>query len=251
MNRLPKKYFKSITDYVMTYYTADGVTKYAPSLNSLLTRFQSLEWFPNVDVRFGFNERKGIDVHIYCRKPVSFFNSLRDIRFTGLALYFHNGELITNLRQAFANFGGYKIHIDRFYGISGPYMIYDSNGKNPMTIESFEVEDSSSSMKGNLNYMFHGTKRLKEIPAIDLSGATVLKYFCNDNNSCARFGGYDMRVSINLDSLPLAHDAILEVFNNLGSGVGEGTTLTLGSAKLALMSDEEKKIATDKGWTLA
>ena len=47
----------------------------------------------------------------------------------------------------------------------------------------------------------------------------------------------------------LTHRCILDIFNNLASGV-TGLTLTLGPTNLARMSVTEKLIATDKGWTL-
>ena len=48
----------------------------------------------------------------------------------------------------------------------------------------------------------------------------------------------------------LTHDSIMVVINGLQT-VTEAQTLTLGSTNLAKLTDEEKKIATDKGWTLA
>ena len=102
----------------------------------------------------------------------------------------------------------------------------------------------------NLNRFAYGSA-LKEFPAWDLSKCEDMESFLEGNGILSAFHAYGMKVSFDLSSAALTHDAILEVFNNLGSGVAEGTTLTLGSAKLALMSDEEKKIATDKGWTLA
>lgn len=49
--------------------------------------------------------------------------------------------------------------------------------------------------------------------------------------------------------LNLTHDSIMVVINGLQTVTGQ--TLTLGTANLAKLTDEEKKIATDKGWTLA
>jgi len=48
----------------------------------------------------------------------------------------------------------------------------------------------------------------------------------------------------------LFRDAILEIFNNLASGVS-GKTLTLtGNPGLASLTADDKLIATNKGWTL-
>lgn len=48
----------------------------------------------------------------------------------------------------------------------------------------------------------------------------------------------------------LTHDSIMVVINGLQTVTGT-KTLTLGSTNLAKLSDAEKKVATDKGWTLA
>ena len=52
------------------------------------------------------------------------------------------------------------------------------------------------------------------------------------------------------ESNNLTHDSIMVVINGLQT-VTETKTLTLGSTNLAKLTDAEKKIATDKGWTLA
>lgn len=56
--------------------------------------------------------------------------------------------------------------------------------------------------------------------------------------------------SFDIQDTALAHDALVVLLNDLKS-VTTAQTLTMGSTKLALLSDAEKKIATDKGWTLA
>lgn len=47
----------------------------------------------------------------------------------------------------------------------------------------------------------------------------------------------------------ITHDCMVNIFNDLAT-VDSGT-ITLGETNLARLSDEEKAIATDKGWTLA
>ena len=48
----------------------------------------------------------------------------------------------------------------------------------------------------------------------------------------------------------LTHDSIMVVINGLQT-VTEPQTLTLGTENLAKLTEADKKIATDKGWTLA
>lgn len=48
----------------------------------------------------------------------------------------------------------------------------------------------------------------------------------------------------------LSHDSLIRVINNLDA-VTTATTLTLGAFNLVKLTDEEKQVAIDKGWTLA
>ena len=51
----------------------------------------------------------------------------------------------------------------------------------------------------------------------------------------------------------LTHDSLMSIINCLKDFSGSGTTytVTLGTANLVKLSDSEKAIATEKGWTLA
>lgn len=48
-----------------------------------------------------------------------------------------------------------------------------------------------------------------------------------------------------------ADNIVNHMFAKLGVNTGEPITLTLGSTNLAKLTDEQKQIAIDKGWTLA
>ena len=50
--------------------------------------------------------------------------------------------------------------------------------------------------------------------------------------------------------IKLTHDSLMSILNNLTTKTST-TKLTLGATNLAKLSDEEKAIATNKGWTLA
>ena len=64
-------------------------------------------------------------------------------------------------------------------------------------------------------------------------------------------GNPNFKVSLSLSSCTnLTHDSIMVVINGLQT-VTEAQTLTLGSENLAKLTEADKKIATDKGWTLA
>lgn len=51
--------------------------------------------------------------------------------------------------------------------------------------------------------------------------------------------------------IALSHDSLLNVINEAADVTASPKTLTLGATNLAKLTDEEKAIATNKGWTLA
>lgn len=63
----------------------------------------------------------------------------------------------------------------------------------------------------------------------------------------------DFTVAINLKTChSLTHDSLVDILNKLADLTGQPSKkLTLGTAHLAKLSDEEKLIATNKNWTLA
>lgn len=64
-------------------------------------------------------------------------------------------------------------------------------------------------------------------------------------------GNPNFKVSLSLGtSKNLTHDSIMVIINGLQT-VTTTQTLTLGSTNLAKLTEADKKIATDKGWTLA
>ena len=63
---------------------------------------------------------------------------------------------------------------------------------------------------------------------------------------------YNLGVGINLkDCINLTRESLVDFFMNGIKTVTSTQTLTLGSTLLNKLTDEDKKLATDKGWTLA
>ena len=77
------------------------------------------------------------------------------------------------------------------------------------------------------------------------------KCFYNCSKITTITGNPNFKVSLDLSPCPnLTHDSIMVVINGLQT-VTTTQKLTLGATNLAKLTDEEKKVATDKGWTLA
>lgn len=66
-------------------------------------------------------------------------------------------------------------------------------------------------------------------------------------------GGYIRRNFSFAESKKLSHDSLMSIINALYNYAGSGTTytLTIGTTNLAKLTNAEKAIATEKGWTLA
>lgn len=102
----------------------------------------------------------------------------------------------------------------------------------------------------DMGYMFYECSNLITIPQLDTSNVTRMSETFTDCTSLTSIGMYGFRCSIDISSTALEHDAIVALLNQAGRAQ-YSQKITMGSAKLALLSDEEKAIATNKGWTLA
>ena len=95
------------------------------------------------------------------------------------------------------------------------------------------------------------------LPSIDLpdgfgqAATSVASCFSYCSSLTDITGNPNFKTSLSLSASPnLTHDSLMVVINGLQT-VANAQTLTLGATNLAKLTDEEKKVATDKGWTLA
>ena len=120
------------------------------------------------------------------------------------------------------------------------------------------------------NYMFSYCSNLKIINQLDASSCTFINYmFYGTKSYFTDFGGLkdlgkaylttqsanNSAYTLNLSTCPaLTHDSLMNVINNLYDIASIGVQpqkLQLGSTNLAKLTDEEKAIATNKGWSLS
>ena len=102
----------------------------------------------------------------------------------------------------------------------------------------------------NMASVVCGCTNLRTFPAWDLSAVTSLSYAFNSCPALKTFSAFGMKVSFDISpSTSFTESALVEILNNLAS-VSTTQTLTMGSINLAKLTDDEKAIATDKGWTL-
>lgn len=94
-----------------------------------------------------------------------------------------------------------------------------------------------------------GCNSLKSIPAYDLSNITSINL--GSLYKLKEFHATGMKVSFDISSSTnFTREALVEILNNLAT-VTTTQTLTMGTTNLAKLTDEDKAIATNKGWTLA
>lgn len=122
------------------------------------------------------------------------------------------------------------------------------------TLTSLSFPAGFGSAATNVNSCFFGCVSL-----VSLALPTGFGQNATNTGSCFRacFSLTDITGNPNLktsftfsDCTKLTHDSLMVVINGLQT-VTSKQTLTLGATNLAKLTDEEKAIATDKGWTLA
>lgn len=124
------------------------------------------------------------------------------------------------------------------------YMFYQCNKlTNIPLLDTSNVTDMGT--------MFAGCNNLTAIPNLNASKATSISSIFDGCNMLTSIGMYGFTRSINISRTALEHDAIVAFLNQAGTAYNSSQKITLGSTKLALLSDDEKAIATNKGWTLA
>ena len=153
-----------------------------------------------------------------------------------------------------------------------------------VTVMSYMFSDCSSlqslpelntSNVKNMNYMFGNCESLQSIPELDTSNVTTMQQMFNDCyslqsipeldtskvtnmnkmfdicKSLQRINILNLTLSFSISSSTMfQREDLLTILNNLAT-VTTTQTLTMGSTNLAKLTDDDKLIATEKGWTLA
>lgn len=117
------------------------------------------------------------------------------------------------------------------------------------SLESIPLLDTSNVT--NMSSMFYGCVALTTVPQLDTSKVTTMS---NIFASCRSLKSILMtNIGVDLDihhSTKFEREDLLVILNNLKT-VTSTKVLTMGATNLAKLSDEDKAIATNKGWKLA
>ena len=138
-------------------------------------------------------------------------------------------------------------------GSGGMKAFFDAGGRcaySTATTFVGTIGYSDTSKVTNMTYMFYNCSSLTSIPALDTSKVTNMTYMFYNCSSLTEIHMTGMSVDFNISaSTQFTESALVEILNNLAT-VTSTKTLTMGSTNLAKLTDDEKAIATNKGWTL-
>ena len=102
-----------------------------------------------------------------------------------------------------------------------------------------------------MNEMFSGCTKLETVPALNVSNVNYMSGIfgaCSNLKSILMTG---MKVDFDISaSTKFERTDLVTILNNLAT-VTTTKTLTMGATNLAKLTNEDKAIATNKGWTLA
>ena len=102
--------------------------------------------------------------------------------------------------------------------------------------------------------MFYYCYSLTSIPQLDTSNVTSMDSMFNVCSRLEEIHMINMKVDFDIHySTKFTREALLEIINNCYdlTTLNKTARLTMGSTNLAKLTDEDKLIATNKGWTLA
>lgn len=126
--------------------------------------------------------------------------------------------------------------------------------------ELIYVPPLNTSNVTNMNSMFNSCSKLKSVPLLDCSKVTSMSTMFGWSNmtSFTDLGGFkNLKINCtgNLNLLPnLTIQSLMNVINNLydfrANGETTTRTLQLGTTNLNKLTDEQKAVATNKGWNL-
>ena len=126
---------------------------------------------------------------------------------------------------------------------------------NCYLLEELKWTGTPPTIVGTVNSAFKGCSKLKEIPEMDLSNATLSEdySFAYNCSSLTAIHAKNIPFSLNIGwSTKLEREALVEIIGNLKDMTGStAKTLTLGSTLKAKLTADDIKVATDKNWTVA
>ena len=158
---------------------------------------------------------------------------------TNLNYYFYNCSSLTSL------------HLPDGFGQNATTMI--NCFSNCSSLTSLHLPDGFGQNATTMVTAFYNCSSLTSLHLPDGFGQNA-ESLARTFNNCTSLrditGNPSFKTGVSLSACAkLTHDSLMVVINGLQT-VTTAKTLSLGSSNLAKLTDAEKKVATDKGWTL-
>ena len=137
-----------------------------------------------------------------------------------------------------------SVHLESVLAMSLDYTFAEANFK----------EGSNLVIKGSVNGMDHAFtgSNIKSLGVLNVASYAIFSNTfqrCSDLEELGGFVGLAQDLDLSYSPL-LTRQSCLNVFNNAGT-ITTGKTITLHTNVYNLLSEDDKKIAVDKGWTIA
>ena len=121
------------------------------------------------------------------------------------------------------------------------------NCSNLTTVSRFDT-----SKVADMGSMFYGCSKLTTVPQFDTSNVYYMNSIFSNCNNLEAIHMININANLNISSsTKFTREALIEIIGNLKARTSGTKTLTMGSTNLAKLTEEDKAIATNKGWTLA
>lgn len=155
-----------------------------------------------------------------------------------------------NLEEVTMDIGSVKISSLYYIDLSYTFAHFKKaeNRTTPLSITFLNADDG---VYRRFNYCFMSNKFIESLPAVNCERTTGLGTAFYECTNLKELKFYNIISDIDLHyCTKMTREALVEVLNNLAR-VTAISTCTLGETNLAKLTDEDKAIATNKGWTLA
>ena len=104
----------------------------------------------------------------------------------------------------------------------------------------------------DMNGMFSNCSSLTTVPQFNLFNAIYMDFMFVGCPNLEEIHMININANLSISaSTKFTREALLEIIGNLKAQTSGSKKLTMGSTNLAKLTDEDKAIATNKGWTLA
>ena len=103
----------------------------------------------------------------------------------------------------------------------------------------------------NMHNMFSDCRSLTTVPAFDTVNVTDMNGMFDNCSALEQIHMINISTTLRINSsTKFTREALLEIIGNLKAQTSGTFTLYMGETNLAKLTDEDKAIATNKGWTL-